>query len=208
MRRLVLPVWLGGLVLALQWLRAMPTGGDPAFTAARMFALVTAAYLVVATTITIALALCRVRVRLPLVPLLVVASLSTPVAMTPAFATTAPPPVMHRIDAPAPTTTITTQPPVTTQPPPTTPPPPTFGPAGPHAAPQAPKVETAATYRVQHGDCFWTIARRTQAARLGRAPSNREVASYWAPLIEANRAKLAHPANADLLFVGQELTLP
>ena len=198
MRRLLLPVWLGGLVLALAWLRDLQTFGDPAFTAARAFAIGAAGYLVLATVINIALAACRVRVRLPLVPLLVVASLAAPVAATPAFATTAPPPVMHRIEAPAP-------------PPP--PPSPTFGSSGPDTGRHDPKVgggapDRAATWRVRHGECFWTIARRVTAARLGRAPTNQEVAAYWRPLIEANRTRLAHPANPSLLFVGQELVLP
>jgi len=194
MRRLVFPVWLGGLVLTLNWLRALSTGGDPAFTTARAFALACAGYLVVATVVNIALALCHVRVRLPLVPLLVVASLSTPLAGMPAFAST-PPPVMHRI---APTPTSSTSAPVPAPVLTRTPPP----------APVVALTPAPATWRVEHGDCFWTIARRVAAARLGRAPSNHEVVAYWRPLIEANRARLAHPANPSLLFVGQELLLP
>jgi hypothetical protein len=197
---LVVPVWLGGLVVALAWLRHLQSFGDPAFTAARMFALGCACYLLVATIVNVALAVCRVHVRLPLVPLLVVASLTAPIASTPAFASTAPPPVMHRVG-------------------PATAPPPTIGPSGPDIGPQGPKVgggvprtvpaPTVPTmWRVRHGDCFWEIARRVLTARLGRAPTNAEVAGYWRPLIEANRALLAHPANPSLLFVGQELLLP
>src|SRR5438270_11912199 len=106
MKRLVLPAWLGGLALALAWLRDLRTFDDPAFTAARALAIAAATYLVVATILNIALAASRVRVRLPLVPLLIVATLSAPVAATPAFAST-PPPVMHRIDMPVPNTSTT-----------------------------------------------------------------------------------------------------
>jgi hypothetical protein len=186
----VLPVWLGGLLLAVAWLRDLRTFGDPAFTAARAFALTCAGYLVVATVVNVALAACRVRVRLPLVPLLVLASLTTPLAVTPAFAS-APPPVMHRIDAPvppvAPTPTATTA---------------AAAPTAPAAAPAPPM------WKVKHGECFWSIARQVMHARLGRAPTNAEIAAYWRPLIELNRPRLSRPSDPGLLFAGQELLLP
>jgi hypothetical protein len=61
---------------------------------------------------------------------------------------------------------------------------------------------------VKHGDCFWSIARQVMQARLGRTPTNAEIAAYWRPLIELNRARLSRPADPGLLFAGQELLLP
>ena len=59
------------------------------------------------------------------------------------------------------------------------------------------------------GDSFWTIAEETVAdARAGAAPSEAEVTAYWRRLVDANRDRLAAPANPDLLLPGQRLVLP
>jgi len=204
MRRLVLPAWTCGLLLTVDWLRHLRTGDDPGFAAARGFALALAAYLAVATVVTVVLALCRVRVRLPLVPLLVVASLSTPIAAPAAFA--APTPTTTTTSVPAPPVMHRLSPPTQSAPAPSPAPP---APTPPAAAPApAPTPARAATWRVRHGDCFWSISRRVVAARLGRAPTNAEIVSYWRPLIEANRSRLVRPDNPGLLFAGQELVLP
>jgi len=229
-KRLVLFAWGAALYLVIEWLRHLHTGADPAFTAARAFALALAAYLAVATLITGVLALFRVRVRLPLMPLLIVASLSAPMA-TPVFAATTTtttsvpaPPVMHRLHT---GTTTSTAPPTTAPPataPPATAPPATTSTAAPPAPPNLSKIaggrghsvqtapapnlgEVSGTWRVRHGDCMWSISRHVTAARLGRAPSNAEIARYWRPLIEANRTRLV-TGDPGLLFAGQELVLP
>ncbi len=103
---------------------------------------------------------------------------------------------MHRLDAAG------------TAPPGTQPPP-----AGPGRA-----VETtpgtvagevrADTWTVQPGQCFWSIAEAALGRAWGRPPTPPEVVPYWHRLIEANRAELADPHNADLVFPGQVFALP
>ena len=58
------------------------------------------------------------------------------------------------------------------------------------------------------GDCFWTIADDVLHRAWGRAPTDAEIVPYWHRLIEANRAELADPGNADLIFPGQVFTVP
>ena len=65
-----------------------------------------------------------------------------------------------------------------------------------------------ATWTVEPGDSFWRIANRTLADAWGRPPTDAEIDPYWRALIAANRAKLADPANPDLLYAGQVMTLP
>jgi nucleoid-associated protein YgaU len=83
-------------------------------------------------------------------------------------------------------------------PPPTTPPPPAPAPAVP--TPTAPDDEV----RVAPGDSFWSIAAEVVADH----PRPPAVDAYWRRLIAANRSRLVDPANPDLLFPGQALTLP
>ncbi len=61
---------------------------------------------------------------------------------------------------------------------------------------------------VAPGDHLWGIAEETLADRLGRAPTNAEVVPYWRIVIEANRDRLVHPDDPDLILPGQELVLP
>lgn len=80
-------------------------------------------------------------------------------------------------------------------------------------APPAPDAEThaqgeAATWAVEPGDHFWSIAERVLAARWGRRPTTAETDRYWRALVAANRTRLADRDNPDLLFRGQLLTLP
>ncbi|MEA2828764.1 MAG: resuscitation-promoting factor RpfA [Actinomycetota bacterium] len=63
-------------------------------------------------------------------------------------------------------------------------------------------------YTVVSGDCFWTIADDLLHLAWGRAPTDAEIVPYWLRLIEANRAELADPKNADLIFPGQIFTVP
>lgn len=64
------------------------------------------------------------------------------------------------------------------------------------------------TWTVTPGQCFWSIAEAVLTESLGRTPVPREVVPYWERLIEANRAALADPGNADLVFPGQVFTVP
>ncbi len=72
------------------------------------------------------------------------------------------------------------------------------------AAPRA----TADTWTVAPGQCFWSIAEAALARAWGRPPTATEIVAYWHRLIEANRAELADPGNADLVFPGQVFALP
>ena len=63
-------------------------------------------------------------------------------------------------------------------------------------------------YTVVPGDCFWTIADDLLHGAWGRVPTDAEIVPYWLRLIEANRAELADPGNADLIFPGQVFTVP
>jgi nucleoid-associated protein YgaU len=73
-----------------------------------------------------------------------------------------------------------------------------------------PSAETPAseTWTVQSGDNFWAIAERVLAGAWHRQPSAAEIDPYWHTLIDANRSRLADPANPDLVFAGQVFTLP
>ncbi len=58
------------------------------------------------------------------------------------------------------------------------------------------------------GDHFWTVAERVLADAWGRQPTDIELLPYWRAVVETNRSRLADPANPDLLFPGQTLTVP
>jgi hypothetical protein len=91
------------------------------------------------------------------------------------------------------------------------PPPPTpvapWAPSAPEPPRSGPSGELA-TWRVQPGECFWSIADDVLTQARGRTPSEAEVVPYWRLLIEANRSALADRDNADLVFPGQVFTLP
>jgi hypothetical protein len=83
---------------------------------------------------------------------------------------------------------------------------------GPEPSPPAPptptEIQVADSYTVVPGDCFWTIADDLLDHAWGRAPSDAEIVPYWLRLIEANRAELADPGNADLIYPGQVFAVP
>ena len=84
---------------------------------------------------------------------------------------------------------------------------------GPPRAEPAPSIAPAAdsapsTWRVEAGQCFWSIAEDVLIQAHGRAPTDPEVVPYWQALIEANRATLADPDNPHLIFPGQVFTVP
>lgn len=74
-------------------------------------------------------------------------------------------------------------------------------------APVVPQSAADDTWIVMPGDSFWSIAEEV-LSETGEQPSEHAVAAYWQRLIAANRDRLAQPGNPDLLFAGQELTLP
>ncbi len=69
-------------------------------------------------------------------------------------------------------------------------------------------VDVSDRWTVQPGDCFWTIADDVLHRSWGRAPTDAEIVPYWLRLVEANRAELADPGNADLIFPGQVFAVP
>ena len=82
-------------------------------------------------------------------------------------------------------------------------------PAPPEALPAAaPPVPAVSTWTVAPGEHLWHVAEHTVAARIGRAPTDAEVAPYWRRLVEANRDRLVDRGNADLVLPGQVLVVP
>jgi hypothetical protein len=63
------------------------------------------------------------------------------------------------------------------------------------------------TWRVQPGESFWAIAAANVRAHIAE-PSEQQIARYWRELIAANIDRLAVPGDPDLIFGGQELVLP
>ena len=78
-------------------------------------------------------------------------------------------------------------------------------PAPPPAGDPPPVVRD---WEVAAGDHLWSVAARVLHEAWGRVPSDREVTPYWSVLVEDNRPRLADPANPDLVFPGQRLSLP
>jgi nucleoid-associated protein YgaU len=64
------------------------------------------------------------------------------------------------------------------------------------------------TWIASRGDSLWSQAESVLAEAWGRRPSDSEVVGYWEALVEANRARLVDPQNADLIFAGQSFVLP
>lgn len=81
------------------------------------------------------------------------------------------------------------------------------GPVPPPAeAVPAPPVD--ARWEVRPGDHLWSVAVNVLQKAWGDPATDDEVAPYWQRLVEANRAVLADPANADLIYPGQILAVP
>lgn len=72
----------------------------------------------------------------------------------------------------------------------------------------APATNEAMSWEIKAGQHFWAVAASVLDDAWQRPPSDAEIVGYWRSLIEANRSVLADPANPDLLFPGQVLTLP
>jgi nucleoid-associated protein YgaU len=61
---------------------------------------------------------------------------------------------------------------------------------------------------VAAGDSFWTIAVGVATTRLGRSPTNAEVAPLWQALIHANTQLLVHLGDTNLIYPGQVFKVP
>ena len=61
---------------------------------------------------------------------------------------------------------------------------------------------------VRSGDNLWDIAEAVLRDRGNPAPTTAEIHQYWQTLIIANQHNLVDPADPDLLFSGQQLSLP
>jgi nucleoid-associated protein YgaU len=59
------------------------------------------------------------------------------------------------------------------------------------------------------GDSFWSIAEESLAeATPGEPPDDAAITRYWRRIVQANRDRLADPANPDLLLPGQTIVVP
>lgn len=61
---------------------------------------------------------------------------------------------------------------------------------------------------VREGDHLWGIAEDAMTEHWGRAPSDAELAPYWADVVELNDDRLLPPENPDLIYPGQVFELP
>jgi LysM domain len=113
--------------------------------------------------------------------------------------TASPVPIMRRLPP---------DPPATTAPPPTTPPPTSPAPANPMPPTALPPSTPPPTWVIRPGDNLWSVAEATLAGAWGRRPSDAEIDGYWMTLIAANRPRLAHGDDPDLVFPGQVFVLP
>ncbi len=71
-----------------------------------------------------------------------------------------------------------------------------------------PEAAERATWTVVAGDHFWGVAEREVARRLGRTPTEREVAGWWRQLVAVNHDRLVDPENPDLILPGQVMRFP
>lgn len=73
--------------------------------------------------------------------------------------------------------------------------------------PAVPEIDPT-SWVVEPGDSLWSIASEVTSPPGGPAADERVVGRYWRRLVEANRAQLVDPDNADLLVPGQRLVVP
>lgn len=79
---------------------------------------------------------------------------------------------------------------------------------GPELRPApAPAADTAAERTVRPGDHLWGIAEAHLSEVLGRSPSDAELATYWAHLVDVNRSGL-RSGDPDLIFPGEVVSCP
>lgn len=61
---------------------------------------------------------------------------------------------------------------------------------------------------VEHGDHFWSIAEEALTGAWGRAPTDTEIARYWAELVQTNDGRLLPPEDPSLIYPDQRFLLP
>jgi hypothetical protein len=82
------------------------------------------------------------------------------------------------------------------------------------AAPSQAKIEPrvgrhrAGSWLVRPGDNLWSIAEATLTDAWGHPPGLRDLAPYWWQVVQLNRPNLPEPADPNLLFPGDRVTLP
>lgn len=81
-------------------------------------------------------------------------------------------------------------------------------PAQSFSAPAPPAQLPPGTWVIRAGDNLWSVAEATLVRAWGRVPSDAEVDDCWTRLIAANRDRLAHGDDPDLVFPGQVFDLP
>lgn len=64
------------------------------------------------------------------------------------------------------------------------------------------------TVVLARGDSLWAVAHDHLVDVRGREVDDDEVARYWLAVVDANRASLVVPEDADLVFAGQSIALP
>ncbi len=68
-------------------------------------------------------------------------------------------------------------------------------------------VPAAGEWTVAPGEHLWSVAASVLEAAWEAPADETQVASYWRRLIDANTDRLADPANPDLVFPGQRLSV-
>jgi hypothetical protein len=191
-------------------------GRDPAVAALavlRLIALAAVWYVAAASVIGIVLRLLDAhalvalvdRVTVPALRRVLVATAGFSLASAPVVASAAPTTTSTVVGESRPPPTLTMRLLPANEPAPPAPSPPQT--AEPPASPAEPALR-ANTWRVQPGDCFWSMAEDVLRESWGRPPTDAEIVPYWRALIDANRAQLADAANADLVFPGQIFAVP
>jgi hypothetical protein len=66
----------------------------------------------------------------------------------------------------------------------------------------------AGSWIVRPGDNLWTIAETALAAAWERPPDLSDLGAYWWQVVQLNRPRLPRPSDPDLLFPGDEVSLP
>lgn len=79
---------------------------------------------------------------------------------------------------------------------------------GPVAPPATPVRVPPADVVVEQGDSLWSIARDAIVEAGVADPDDAVVTMYWQRVVEHNRSGLVVPANPDLIYAGQTITLP
>lgn len=83
---------------------------------------------------------------------------------------------------------------------------PHLAPTGDHGT--AVMAPAPSTWTIVAGETFWSIAEDLLADAWQRPPSDAEVDPFWRALVEANRGRLADPADPDLIHPGQVFEVP